>query len=193
MGLAEALAFAEKYHSNKFKKGTEVLFIYHPMAVASMVFKYGGTEAQAQAAILHDTIGEGTVSREHLISIFGVEIADLVFGFSDPELPSTGNTSWGDAKKAYLNQVKGLSNDQVFLVACEELHESAELLHDLKYQGSQVWKRYPVHGMEVFWYFKELLKIFHEKLVEPRYRPLVSEFASLVKSLKEIVLEGSVY
>jgi hypothetical protein len=193
MGLTQALAFAEKYHSNKFKKGTEILFIYHPIAVASLVFKYGGTETQAQAAVLHDTIGEGEVSRDDLVSRFGAEVANLVFGFADPEQPSSGKLSWGDEKKAYLNKVHGLTEDQVFLVACEELHEGSELLHDLKYYGSHVWRRYPVHGMEVFWYFKELLRIFHEKLTEPRYRPLVSEFAGLVKSLKEIVLEGSVY
>jgi GTP pyrophosphokinase len=193
MDLKSALEFAHDHHQGQQKPGTNIPFIYHPLAVASLVLQYGGNHAQAQAAVLHDSIGDGKVTEADLASRFGEETARIVFGFADPALPDGIEPSWQNLRKAYLEKLKGLDEAVLLVTACEELHEIRELLHDLRYQGADGWGRFPVHSMEVFWYFRELLQIFHPRLKEPRHAALVSEFSSQVKSLKEIVFDGRSY
>jgi len=188
MNLTAAFQLAEQAHGFQTKNGLP--FVYHPLAVASLVLKFGGTEAQAQAALLHDTIVDGRLSIAEIQKEFGLRVAQYVETFQDPDLPSNGGTPWSEAKKAYLRKLASAEVSGLFIVACEELHDGSELLHDLRYKGAEVWKRYPVHGMEVFWYYRELLQLFHSKLIGDQYRALVGEFASLVKSLKAIILEG---
>jgi hypothetical protein len=193
MKLTEVFDFANRYHQGQTKKGTEIPFIYHPMSVAATALKYGGTPEQVAAALLHDTIADGKVSHDEIAKKFGAETARLVFGFADPELPEGSGTGWREMKQAYLNKLKSIDEANLFVMACEELHDGSELLHDLRYQGPSVWKRYPVHGMEVFWYYRELLAIFSRGLSGDRYRPLVAEFGAMVRAMKGIVFEGAVY
>lgn len=194
MNLQSAFDFASQHHSGQNKKGTEIPFIYHPMAVASLVLKYGGSEAQAQAALLHDTIGDASVTQDGIAQKFGAEVARLTFAFADPEIPGgPQNPGWRDLKKAYLGKLRTLDETALLVVACEELHDGTELLLDLKHKGAEIWKRYPVHGMEVFWYYKELLQIFLHGLKGPRYQPLVGDFGSFVRALKDVTLEGAAY
>jgi (p)ppGpp synthase/HD superfamily hydrolase len=183
--VAEAFRFAWDRHQGQ-KKGSGVPFVYHPLAVASQVLRYGGDEDLAAAALVHDTIA--SVTEAELQERFGAETARIAYGFEDPPLPE--GAGWTDAKRAYLAKVRSLDERTLLVVACEELHECGELLHDLRYEGASVWKRYPVHSMEVFWYFKELLAIFHTRLKRPE---LISEFARAVAQLKGITLENKAF
>lgn len=188
--LAEALEFASKIHQGKNWKDTSRPFIYHPMAVASLVLFYGGDEVQAQAAILHDTIVEGSHNLDEIEKQFGPDVANLVRAFEDPPEAFQVNLSWADKKKAYLTKIEKLSPYALLLIACEELHELATLNQDIKYLGAQSWKRYPVPGRDIGWYYKTLATILYHRLNEERYRPLISEFASETKRLTHQVFEG---
>ena len=194
MDLSGVFDYVQKNHRSQNKnlgelKGISRPFIYHPIAVAALVLKYEGNNAQVAAALLHDTICDPSVTYETISSLFGVDVARLCFSFLDPETPS--DARWQDIKKAYLQKLTTLQNDALLVIACEELHEGTELLHDLRYFGPGAWKRFPVHGMDVFWYYRELLAVFHAQLRDERYRPLVSEFAGVLKALKAIVFEGN--
>lgn len=191
MILVEALRFASERHQGQLKKGTSSPFLYHPMAVASLVLKYGGTEAQAAAALLHDTIGEEGVTEALLRDRFGAEVAALAYSFADPALPPGVPADWRSMKFAYLEKLQGLDESALLVVACEELHDGSELMQDLRYHGILTWKRYPVHAMDMTWYYRELLKIFMRRLRDDRHRGLVGEFAAFTRSLSERVFEGS--
>jgi hypothetical protein len=189
--IEKAFCFSREYHEGQLKKGTQIPYLYHPLAVASSVLKFGGTDAQVQAALLHDTIADGKVSRQEITDQFGEEVAELTFSFADPEIPGNSNPNWRELKAAYLEKLKKLKRDALFVIACEELHDGTELLFELRYRGVEVWKRYPVHGMEVFWYYRELLQIFLRQLNSEKDRSLVSEFGSFLKQMKDIVFEGA--
>src|SRR5690348_12212904 len=107
MELHNALALAEHIHQGTAKSGTDYPFLYHPLAVASLVLKYGGSLAQAQAALLHDTIVDPQISEERLTREFGPEVARLAFAFADP--PPSANTGgakalevWQRTRESYL-------------------------------------------------------------------------------------------
>jgi (p)ppGpp synthase/HD superfamily hydrolase len=187
--LAAALEWAEKVHSTQKWKNTSQPFLHHPLAVAALVLFYGGDFQQAQAALLHDLIGEG-VSCDEIAKQFGEATADLVRVFEDPPEVSVGKWEWSEAKKAYLKKVESLSERSLLVIACEELHELTTLNLDLKSLGRDVWNRYPVPGRDVGWYFRTLLNILYPKLNEVRSKALVSEFATQTKLLSNVVFEG---
>ena len=185
--FSRAVEFAEGIHSREKKNGKP--YLYHPMAVASLILKYGGDSNQMVAGLLHDTIFREGVTKKKISENFGEKIADLTFTFLDPPLPN--NADWRMTKQAYLDKVKALSEEKLLLVACEELHEVDELLHSLQYDGVTTWDQYPVHGMEVAWYFKQLLLIFYDQL---KSKPaLVAEFAGRVRRLSDIVFEAKTF
>jgi (p)ppGpp synthase/HD superfamily hydrolase len=60
MGLTkrfdEALLFASRAHNGQVRKGTNVPYVAHVLSVAALVLEHGGSEDQAIAALLHDTV-----------------------------------------------------------------------------------------------------------------------------------------
>jgi (p)ppGpp synthase/HD superfamily hydrolase len=51
-----ALCFASQLHRQQFRKGSDIPYIGHLLAVAALVIEDGGSEDEAIAALLHDSI-----------------------------------------------------------------------------------------------------------------------------------------
>jgi predicted HD phosphohydrolase len=51
-----ALSFVSKLHRLQIRKGTEIPYLGHLLAVAALVIEDGGSEDEAIAALLHDAI-----------------------------------------------------------------------------------------------------------------------------------------
>lgn len=62
-----ALAMASQAHAGQVRKGTEnsvglaLLYITHPVTVVTLVQRFGGTEDQVVAALLHNVLKDGAV------------------------------------------------------------------------------------------------------------------------------------
>src|SRR4051794_8433409 len=54
--LAQALATAQRLHGAQKRKGTEIPYVAHLLAVAAFVLEGGGDEDAAVAALLHDAV-----------------------------------------------------------------------------------------------------------------------------------------
>ena len=196
LSLKDAFQFAQEKHQGQKKPGTQSPYLFHPFGVASLVLKFGGSDSQAAAALLHDTIGDSSITHSTITSRFNKEVADLVFAFADPEIAENleamkEDDRWRTLKKAYLGKLPGVLEEALLIIACEELHDLEELLFGVRYEGFHVWDRYPVHGMQVFWYYKELLSLFNKRLSAPKYQQLVSEFARHVRELQGLTMEGN--
>lgn len=92
-----------------------------------------------------------------------------------------------------LRKLATVDDAALLVVACEELHELGDLLHDLKYTGTKAWERSPVHGMELGWYYREILALANRRLVSGPTAALVSELGARVRQLHGIVYEGNPY
>ncbi len=183
--FSKAISFAITHHSGEAKRGTIHPYIYHPLTVAALVLQYGGTEDQAMAAVLHDTIADGKVTQKVLESRFGEKVADLVFAFSDPETQE--GASWKDIRNAYISKVGKCSFEALLVIACEELHEIRELVHDLKHSGKDAWKRSDASEEDLIWYFESLQEVFQKKLNRTAvFAHLIAEFSDELNQLKTI-------
>jgi (p)ppGpp synthase/HD superfamily hydrolase len=54
--FSKALVYAELKHHNQVRKGGDIPYIGHLLTAAGLVINDGGSEAQAIAALLHDTV-----------------------------------------------------------------------------------------------------------------------------------------
>jgi (p)ppGpp synthase/HD superfamily hydrolase len=190
MELAEAFLFACRKHAGAHKKGTTSPFIYHPLAVAALVLKYGGSEDQAKAALLHDTIADGDLSIAELRDRFGEPTARLVATFADPPVTPEVAADWQKLRQAYLVKLSQQTTEALLVVACEELHEITELLNDFRRHGAAVWQRYPVSAGIVYWYFRELLILFRYHLTGEKFEPIIADYAQAVRRFKDSLFEG---
>jgi (p)ppGpp synthase/HD superfamily hydrolase len=85
------LDFAVKAHKGQTRKYTGEDYIVHPMAVADMVERHGGSEVQVCAALLHDVVEDTAVTFDDIRDNFGGDIAIMVRWLTDTSQPSDGN------------------------------------------------------------------------------------------------------
>jgi (p)ppGpp synthase/HD superfamily hydrolase len=91
--FGEALPYAARVHRHQRRKGTQVPYATHLLAVAAIVGENGGTEDEVVAALLHDAPEDqgGEARLEDIRKRFGEEVAGIVAGntdtFEDPKPP----------------------------------------------------------------------------------------------------------
>lgn len=181
--IVKALQTAEKVHNGEVWRQSKRPMIYHAIGVASLVLRHGGTEAQAAAALLHDAYGRFEEK-------FESDIQEILEGFTDPPVPKEAERDWAFCKKKYLEKISTLPEHVLFVIVCEELHEIAELVQDLRNEGVGIWKRYPVPDRDITWYFRKITEIAYKRL-SGKYDGLVQELSRWTRELTESVHEGS--
>lgn len=72
-----AFQVANHAHLGQFRKSGEP-YITHPIEVATLIAEWGLDEQTIAGALMHDVIEDTDVSKEELIRIFGISIAELV-------------------------------------------------------------------------------------------------------------------
>ena len=54
--FTDAVDYARVAHAGQVRKGSGIPYLYHLLAVSSLVLEFGGDEDQAIAGLLHDVI-----------------------------------------------------------------------------------------------------------------------------------------
>ncbi|PJZ89074.1 HD domain-containing protein [Leptospira levettii] len=160
----EALVFASELHAEQRRKGTEIPYITHLLAVASIIGECGGSEVEVIAGLLHDSVEDqgGQETLEIIKQKFGNEVAEIVLECSDTDI--VPKPPWKERKTAYLNHLKESKNQSVILVSsADKLHNLRSIKSDLSEIGDLVWNRFSASKEETIWYYRELLKIYKVK------------------------------
>ena len=124
--FALAFALANHWHTGHMRKGTEIPYISHLMAVSALVLEYGGTTSQASAALLHDVIEDTDCTIEEIIKLVGNDVAQIVWECTHVEFAEiTDKEAKTVAKKTfYLERL--LSPDRLaaanLVALCDKTH-----------------------------------------------------------------------
>ena len=167
--LCPALALAIEAHQGQVRKSTNIPYISHPMAVASIALEFGASEEQAIAALLHDTIEDGGNKYANIIKAqFGDHVHDLVQGCTDGSHDHTGKkAAWLERKTAYLEHLQE-ATDEVLLVSCsDKLHNARAIVSDLINEGPSVFDRFSSTTEQTLWYYRHLATIFNNRKAPP--------------------------
>jgi (p)ppGpp synthase/HD superfamily hydrolase len=163
------------------RKGTDIPYISHLLAVAALVLESGGDEDEAIAALLHDSAEDqgGTVTLENVRDRFGERVADIVAGctdtFEDPK------PDWYERKKAYLAHLPVAAASVRRVALADKLHNARCILDDFHAIGDRVWDRFSAGKERQLWYYRQLVKMFRRAGTDG----MVQEFDRVVSELEQ--------
>lgn len=163
----QALVFASKLHREQRRKGSEVPYINHLLAVTAIVGEHGGSEDQVVAALLHDAIEDciGAVPdiREQIEARFGPQVLQIVEDCTDAD--TDPKPPWRVRKEAYIAHLraKSLDNPSLLVALADKVHNSQSILRDYRSIGDELWGRFRGGRDGTLWYYRELSDAFVEK------------------------------
>jgi len=176
----QALVYAAQLHGTQRRKGSDIPYIAHLIAVASIVLEHGGGEDEAIAALLHDAIEDqgGAATREEIRRRFGDRVTEIVDGCTDAE--TIPKPPWRKRKEAYIAHVAEADESTRLVSAADKLHNSRSILADYRQLGDQLWQRFTGRKDGTLWYYRALVEAFkaHGRT------PLVAELERTVRELE---------
>jgi (p)ppGpp synthase/HD superfamily hydrolase len=174
----EALRFVADAFRHRVRKGTDIPYLTHLLAVAVIVAEHGGDEEQILAALLHDYLEdiEGA-SAEEVEKRFGSRVAHFVEALSDstehPKPP------WEERKRSYLEKLAREPAELKLVSAADKLHNARSLLRDVDVVGDALWDRFTANREQTLWYYRSVC----EALGTGWEHPLLDELERTVAEL----------
>jgi len=182
----EALVFATQLHAEQWRKGTNIPYIGHLLAVASIVLENGGDEDAAIAGLLHDAIEDqgGVATREEIRRRFGETVVEIVNGCTDADvLPKP---PWRVRKEAYIEHLRVASPAVRLVSAADKLHNARAVLADYRELGEELWMRFHGGRDGTLWYYRSVT----DALRQAGTSPLVEELERVVSEIERLASGG---
>ena len=181
--FTKAISLAARAHEGQNRKGTQIPYITHPVAVAGLVAQFGGDEDQQIGGLLHDVLEDGgpqyatEIERE-----FGPRVLAIVEGCTDGTPDSKGQKApWAERKEAYLAHLAVANADVHMVSGSDKLNNARAILDDLVTIGPAVFDRFTAKKDGTLWYYAELSKIF-----TAADAPMAKELAATVQKITEL-------
>lgn len=186
----KALMVASLVHKGQMRTKTNIPYITHPVAVAELVARHGGTESQQLAALLHDVLEDGGQKYVEIIrSSFGGEVLALVQALSDSiKQADAPRPPWKERKEKYLQKLNSTPKSALLVALCDKYHNACAIRTDLIEEGAAVFSRFAGKDQGTLWYYAQLSDLFAEKYpgnLANKFSEVVAEIQSLHKKYSE--------
>jgi len=157
----KAFDYAFKLHRNQIRKGSNIPYISHLLAVTALVMEDGGDEEEAIAALLHDAVeDQGGLETLNQIKVhFGERVASIVEECSDSF--TTPKPPWRDRKSKYLENLSSASPSVLKVSLADKLHNIRSLILAYQKEGQAIWSNFRGGKEGTMWYYHQLSNIFH--------------------------------
>ncbi len=171
--FTEAIELALDAHRTQSRKGTEIPYAAHVLAVASLVLEMEADEDEAIAALLHDVIEDAGAGYAATIEErFGPEVLAMVRANSDTDVQP--KPPWLARKQAYVDGVATKSPPALRVSIADKLHNARSIIDDHRRFGDDVFNRFRSNsGGEfdstrdaVLWYYRALVEAFESRRAE---------------------------
>lgn len=183
--FADALMFAEKLHRSQRRKGNEIPYVAHLLAVTATFLEWGGDEDTAIAALLHDAVEDqgGAHTAAVIRSRFGDRVAGLVLHCTDSVTADPAERPpWLDRKTAYFARLGEADAAAALITAADKLHNLTATIRDVRTHGRKTLDRFNDPD-RVVWYFQAVIEA-----LEPHQEHLpIEELRSAVATLSALI------
>lgn len=180
----EALGFAAELHLNQRRKRTDIPYVSHILAVASIVMESGATEDEVIAALLHDAVEDqgGRPMLEQIRARFGETVAAIVEGCTDACIEP--KPAWKSRKEAYIAHLRDpRTSSSVRLVStADKLHNARTILRDYRQLGEQLWSRFSGGREGTLWYYSSVA----DALRASGRTPVIQELEDVVREIQSL-------
>ena len=194
--LDKAIIFATKAHSGARRKGTNVLYIVHPIEAAAIVSTMTDDEEVIAAAVLHDVIEDTDATEDDLYARFGRRITELVLDESEDKrrtLPAA--LTWKTRKQETMTFLETKADrDAKMLALADKLSNLRAIHRDQCIIGDKIWERFNEKNKEMHaWMYRSIAKALEELKDHPtwqEYNRLVKEVFGEEKSIDNPTEKG---
>jgi len=189
----EALSFARVAHGDQLRKGKDVTYLSHLLAVSAAVLEADGDEDLAIAALLHDVVEDTPVSVADVREHFGDRVAGVVEACSDyvGDDPSA-KPPWQERKQATVDHLRDLDHDALVVSLADKTHNAVSIAAGASVAGPSYWERYSPSASQTLWYYRSLLEVF-VTLVEPHQTAALSAAVDEIEQIlnAQLVARGT--
>ncbi|MFU8897224.1 MAG: HD domain-containing protein, partial [Gammaproteobacteria bacterium] len=194
--LHAAFDYSAQCHAGQVRKGTQIPYLSHLMAVASLVME-AAADGEAKlpedvedlviASLLHDAVEDcgGAPVLADIRRRFGDRVADIVEHCTDAmPAPGEDKAPWAERKQAYLAMLEHKGDYRALLItAADKLHNTRAILTDLRLHEREgrpqedFWKRFVADKPdtdlkqrvpEILWYYKSVADVIARKATEEK-------------------------
>jgi (p)ppGpp synthase/HD superfamily hydrolase len=201
-----ALDWALELHGTQRKKGSDVPYVAHLLAVAGLVLDDGGSEKQAAAALLHDVLEDTTATADEVLERFGRTVTRIVVACTDVPVgakhgkhgkhgksgkggkgakrdPRDAST-WRARKERSIAKLQDPATPRGVLRvrAADALVNARSIVADLRRIGPETWLRFNAGAVDQLWYHRSVaiaLQARHPGLLTDELRVTVREMERL--------------
>lgn len=156
----EALRFAFELHHKQTRKGSSIPYLSHLESVAAIVWKNGGTEEEAIAALLHDAAEDqgGLATLKQIEAKFGKNVAQIVADCSDTF--EEKKPDWLTRKRNYISNLPHHSASTLLVSAADKLDNVRDLNREYDEVGEALWAKFTGTKEQTLWYYRSVGEIF---------------------------------
>ena len=191
--LDRALLVARIVHDGAVRKGTEIPYIRHPVAVARILEDHGYDEDMVVAGLLHDTVEDAKYGSadlqsrlsaaagrerlpapsdawafrdaflEFLRDEFGANVFGLVMAVTEKKNDGQRQRDWLERKKEQLDHLAAAPPQAAALKAADALHNITCTLEDVRRLGLGVLDRFRGGALTV-WHYSAVAELAAARL-----------------------------
>ena len=186
--FADALGFAEKIHRKQRRKGNDIPYVAHLLAVTSTVLEWGGDEDTAIAALLHDAVEDqgGEPMAEEIQRRYGDRVVELVLHCTDSIStdPAT-KAPWEERKTAYLARLASASPEAALITAADKIQNLTATIRDVRAHGAAALDRF-ARPDRLIWYYASVA----DAIAQHDGRVPLNELREAVAMLEALVTQA---
>ncbi len=184
--FAEALAYAERLHRSQKRKGNDIPYVAHLMAVCATVLEWSGDEDTAMAALLHDAVEDqgGLETLAEIRARFGERVAGIVAACSDStSSDSDKKAPWQERKQAHIDHLQGTGCEVALVTAADKLHNLNAQIRDVRRHGAGTMGRFNAGPDQIIWYNRRIVAA----IAEHRETVPVTELEEAIAKLADLL------
>ena len=178
--LNRALIFAARAHDGQRRKGTDIPYIAHPVAMAMKLLTMDCVEDVVIAALLHDVVEDTPFTLDDISQAFGERVAELVAAASEPDHHTA---RWEVRKQHTIDFLRTAPLPVKLLTCADKLHNLRSIAQDYAQIGDKVWERFARGREKQAWYYLELAQSLPENVASPEDYLIFTEFTQEVAAL----------
>ena len=167
---ADAVAYAATAHAAQRRKGTDIPYVAHLLAVSGSVLEAGGDEDQAIAGLLHDVVEDqgGLPRADDVRARFGDRVADIVLGCSDSTTEDRKDKlPYVERKATHIAHLREASEDVLLVTAADKLHNARAIHTDLLIDGPDMLTRFNGEPGQILAYYRSILDVLESRGIAP--------------------------
>lgn len=178
-----AIAYAFHLHAGQRRKGGDVPYFAHLLAVAATVLDHGGSEDAAIAAVLHDAVEDqgGAATLAEIQRRYGKPVSSMVDVLSDTMVDP--KPAWHARKVAYIGRIAVADAATKLVCAADKLHNLRCTVADVRRTGPSAMLKFSAPPADTVAYYDACIAAVRRDVP----KPLVDELDWTLAALKTLL------